>query len=543
LYENTRGIVEAYSPESGQFSEFGQGLFDRNNRIHAVILERKDSSGQFKRLGHLLKPAPPAQAFPGNAAVLDKLREHALDSGVSFVEYEGMPATLATAFRLGEKDDPRPSVVFVLYQANDLLNAFVGSGSTFVVSSTGRVAIGTLEVVGTDLDLLRPLLANTASEGTSEVKLSDGAQYLISFSKVGFGDFMVISRTNRARALKAVQVLVVQSLLFFVMLLATTFLISVFASNRLTSTIRELFEATRKIAQGDFNVKVESKSGDEVGGLADSFNWMAAEVSRLLSETAENARMQNELSTVKTVQETLFPPSQSQFGPVRIAGHFEPASECGGDWWNYSRIDNKIYLWIGDATGHGAPAALITSAARSAAAVIESMPDMTPGKALSVLNRAIHQTSKGQILMTFFVAAIDLDQNTFTYANASHDPPYLLRRSGEKITRKDIVPLNDVNGPRLGDAKDFMYDEITLDFTPGDLVFMYTDGILDVQDPAGKKWGERAFLKSLVDSANSTSELDGKLNVIIDQIQKFREGAQLIDDVTMVMCEFDRRAA
>ncbi|MGE4134029.1 MAG: hypothetical protein AB7F86_20500, partial [Bdellovibrionales bacterium] len=64
LYENTRGIVEAYSPESGQFSELGQGLFDRNNRIHAVILERKDSSGQFKRLGHLLKPAPPAQAFP-----------------------------------------------------------------------------------------------------------------------------------------------------------------------------------------------------------------------------------------------------------------------------------------------------------------------------------------------------------------------------------------------------------------------------------------------------------------------------------------------
>src|SRR5205823_2940179 len=117
----------------------------------------------------------------------------------------------------------------------------------------------------------------------------------------------------------------------------------------------------------------------EVGGLAESFNYMAAEVSRLMSETAEKARMQSELATVKTVQETLFPASQSQFGPIRIKGHFEPASECGGDWWNYSRVEDKIFLWIGDATGHGAPAALITGAACSAAAVIEGLPDMSPG--------------------------------------------------------------------------------------------------------------------------------------------------------------------
>src|SRR5690606_30411398 len=148
-------------------------------------------------------------------------------------------------------------------------------------------------------------------------------------------------------------------------------------------------------------------------------------------------------------------------------------SECGGDWWSYSRIGNKIFLYIGDATGHGAPAALITSAATSAAAVMETMPDITPGRALTILNRAIHQTSKGSIMMTFFVASIDLDNNTFTYSSASHDPPYLLRRTGEKLGRKDLTPLNEVNGPRLGDRKDFIYDEASLEFNPGDLLFFY----------------------------------------------------------------------
>ncbi len=142
----------------------------------------------------------------------------------------------------------------------------------------------------------------------------------------------------------------------------------------------------------------------------ESFNNTMAQFPRLMSATAEKARMQNELNTVKTVQETL-PPSVTQFGLLRIVGHFEPAAECGGDWWNYSRSGNKIYIWIGDATGHGAPAALITSAACSGGGDYWNS-DMNPGKALTILNHAIHKTAKGQINMTFFIACIDLDKHT-----------------------------------------------------------------------------------------------------------------------------------
>jgi sigma-B regulation protein RsbU (phosphoserine phosphatase) len=162
---------------------------------------------------------------------------------------------------------------------------------------------------------------------------------------------------------------------------------------------------------------------------------------------------------------------------------------------------------------------------------------------MTILNRAIHQTSKGSIMMTFFVASIDLDNNTFTYASASHDPPYLMRCTGEKLGRKDLMPLNEVNGPRLGDRKDFEYEETTLEFNPGDLIFFYTDGILDIENPEGKKWGERAFLKSLIDSANNGANVDSKIEAIRGQLNQFRSGSALIDDVTMVMCEYEKAAA
>lgn len=544
-YGSFRTVAENYDITAVDFTAVGKDFFQKNPRMQAIVMLRRQADGTYRRLGAMAKDLPHAQAFLDNSQLIEKTRAEAVSNTVVIREYPGAAGVLATAFRLGEMNEPDHMVVMGLYQDEDLINAFQASGNyaSFVVTRAGQVAVGALDVVATDLEILQPIIGKSDKDGVAQVALSDGGTYLISHANVGLGDLVVVSRVDRNKALKAVEVLLAKSVLFFVVLLASTLLISIFASNQLTSQLRELFEATKKVAQGDFNIQVKAKSRDEVGGLAESFNWMAAEVSRLLNETAEKARMESELSTVRTVQETLFPPAQSQFGPIRIVGHFEPASECGGDWWSYSRIGNKIFLWIGDATGHGAPAALITSAARSASAVIEALPDVTPGIALSILNRAIHQTSKGSIMMTFFVACIDLEQNTFTYASASHDPPYFMRKSGDKLVKKDLVPLNEVNGPRLGESKDFVYQDISVDFAPGDMLFLYTDGILDVQDPSGKKWGERAFLKTLIDHTNSGSNVEARLDGVKKTMNDFRGGSQLIDDVTMVMCEYEKAAA
>ena len=545
IYAAVRTIVDNFDIATNDFNAVAKSLMQTNTRAQAVILLRRQAEGQYLRMGALTAENPEAKTFATDESDINRIGDRAGRATAFFQEYASQPGSIVAAYRLGQSTDPNPLIIVSLYKAQELLAAFetTGSSISFAATRDGQPVFGAMDVVTTDMDLLHGILNSKAAEGTAEATLSDRVKYLISYANVGVGDLMVITKVDKMKALKAVEVLIAKSLLFFVALIASTLLISVFASNQLTSQIRELFDATAKVAQGDFNVSVKPRSHDEVGGLAESFNWMAAEVSRLMSETAEKARMESELSTVRTVQETLFPAPSSQFGPIQIEGHFEPASECGGDWWNYSRIGNKIFLWIGDATGHGAPAALITSAARSAAAVIEAMPDVTPGMALTILNRAIHQTSKGQIMMTFFIACIDLDHKVFSYASASHDPPYLLRRSGEKISKKDLVPLNEVNGPRLGERKDHRYEETSLDFQPGDLLFFYTDGIIDVQDPKGRKWGERQFLKTLVESANSEGTLDQKLGHLRSNIEQFRSGSALIDDVTMVMCEYGKRAA
>lgn len=541
-------IIEGYNYQDRIFSSLALSFFKSQKKIDALVLLQKGDNGNFFQLGALNLGSKEAQAFLQNSALIEFSKNEAYVNGsfISSFNHSDMHTVLAS--KIGESKDST-LIVVALYKSKDLVKSFsVGTGlySSYFLNYKGNYGLGLkkknkLSEKEKMDKILSPIYESKLPEGTLQTEV-DGKAFIISFANTGIGKSFVTSVVDKSYALKAVEMLVVKSLVFFVALIASTVIISLFASVELTSTLRELYEATRTIAKGNFDVRVQSKSKDEVGGLAEGFNLMAEEVSRLMEETAEKARMSSELETVKTVQETFFPPEKSKFGPLNIMGHFEPASECGGDWWYYSQVGDKIYLWIGDATGHGTPAALVTSAAKSAAAIIESLPDMTPSKALRMMNRAIYETSKGKIMMTFFLAAIDTKTGIMTYANASHEPPFLVsrRNDGEKISKKDLNPLMEVNGPRLGDQKESDYPEKQVQLKEGDTILFYTDGVVDLQDSKGATWGERKFLKAIIDSVSNGENVEDKVSVMKNHIEVFRENSLLVDDITYFVCQYQQ---
>lgn len=389
----------------------------------------------------------------------------------------------------------------------------------------------------TDSSFMNRVKTKKFYPGTEKITTAAGVEWLVSFSKVAFGNLYVINMTPKDEALAAVQSLLKKSIVFFLFLISATVVVSLLASSSLTAALTELFHATQKVAEGHFDIRVQVKSSDEIGSLATSFNAMAEEVSRLLLETAEKARMESELKTAQTVQETLFPPDRAELGNIEVAGHYEPASECGGDWWHYCQVGSKVFLWIGDATGHGAPAALITSAAKSAATIIEKL-DVTPAQALSLLNRAIYDVSKGKIMMTFFLACFDHETNILTYANASHEAPFLIKKQNEPLKKKNLIPLNEVNNPRLGQSRDTEYQQTQITLDKEDRVFFYTDGLPDIHNPEKQPWGEREFIKSIITNTQDYPPVHISVSKIVDQFSSYRQNATLIDDITFFMCHF-----
>ncbi|MFN8845634.1 MAG: SpoIIE family protein phosphatase [Bdellovibrionales bacterium] len=440
-----------------------------------------------------------------------------------------------------ERPEGRPYLVILLFDLSEFSQQFeaLSAQSFYLIKRDGQILLGPQadlkknlrdEIPLSFLDLSKKI----SSMGTETVTDKSGVVKLASFAAVEWGDLFVVSTVPESLAFSAVAVLKRKSLLFFVILLAFTTILSLLVSSTVTAALTQLFEATGQISQGHFDVEVKVEGQDEVGALAQNFNRMAAEVSRLMVQTAEKARMQNELQTARMVQETLFPPPRADLGPVEIVGYYEPASEVGGDWWSYTQIGGSVYLWIGDATGHGAGAALITSAAKSAAGLIESL-GFSPSQALAALNRSIYDVSHGKVMMTFFLGKLDLRTLKMSYCNASHEAPFLFRRKDEPYKKKDIEFLQEVNNPRLGQSRTSEYKETTVQLSPGDLIYFYTDGVPDIRDKKNEAWGEREFIKSLLSSVNSSPSPVEVVSSFTDYFQAYRQDASLADDLTFFL--------
>lgn len=546
-----QAVVLSYQSDTKTLAESGRYYFEREAKLEGFQLYVLNPlTGRYERVVDLSKSSSQALMAQQN----ERFAEFAIQSsksGLMIDRPEGSQDKLLLGARFGEVTDPRHVIALTLFEASEVALMFNERGDyrSFLISSSGSPifassakSAGRRDANWSPSEIWSTLASRNMPEGTAEVISPSQQQYLAAFSKVGVADLVVVSMVGREAALRAIDLLLKKSLLFFIAVLSMTAIIAVLASRGLTSALQGLSFATHKVAEGDFGVRVDEKSGGEIGLLATSFNRMAEEVSRLMKETAEKARMESELATAKTVQETLFPESHARIGSIEISGHYTPASECGGDWWYYCENGDKVYIWIGDATGHGAPAALLTSAARAVASVINFGPPRPVSESLGILNQAICDTSKGKMMMTFFLACIDKSTGVMSYANASHEPPLLLHAMTEKPSRDDFVPLNAVNNPRLGEQPGCQFKETSVQLKQGDRIVFYTDGVVDVKNPEQKNYGERRFLKALSTELTESPFTNEALDAVIANLNDFRSETPLDDDVTLILCKYDEAA-
>ncbi len=218
----------------------------------------------------------------------------------------------------------------------------------------------------------------TTPEGTRFIGQMDS--HLVSASSIGF-NFYAAELIPKNQALTAIFEYRQMAIWLGIFLFSLAAIAGLIFSKSISKNISSLVTATDQISNGNFDIDISISSNDEIKNLGDRFNQMAKEVSRLLSESVQKARMETELKTAQLVQQTLVPQTGYKDDHIEIYGLYEPANECGGDWWHFHHdARGRLFLWLGDATGHGAGPALITSAARATAGILEhGQYDAGPG--------------------------------------------------------------------------------------------------------------------------------------------------------------------
>jgi len=311
-------------------------------------------------------------------------------------------------------------------------------------------------------------------------------------------------------------------------------LLSLFQGLRYARPIRRLAQTTSKIAQGDLAARVEVKQADEVGALGHQFNHMADRIQALLLESVAKAEMEHELALAREIQSVLVPRPGTHAAPgIEVAGYYEPASNVGGDFWDLSALPRgRSAILIGDVTGHGVPAAILTATAKGCLDTLRHVHggDMQVAETMRVLDRVIHDAGHGAFFMTATAIVLDAKDNALYFSAAAHPPGLLIRwtESGVKVSRLAA------RGNRLGDGDAAGFEAKRIRVAKDDLLVWYTDGLVDAVNDEGRSYSTRALLHVL-GQLDPAATPDQVLQRVVADVQRFRKGAALQDDVTLVV--------
>jgi sigma-B regulation protein RsbU (phosphoserine phosphatase) len=228
----------------------------------------------------------------------------------------------------------------------------------------------------------------------------------------------------------------------------------------------------------------------------------------------------------RRIQARLLPDSPPRVPGLEIAGHYEPAREVGGDYFDHVAIgDGRVLLVIADVSGKSVPAALIMSGFR-AALLSQDLARGEPAVLAGRLNDLLHASLEPGKFVTAFLGFLDGRSGRFVYVNAGHNPPLVIRRDGSHAAL-------DQGGTLLGIQPSSVYAQGEIVLAPGEMVALYTDGVTEGADPTGQQWGDGRLIEML---RNGRSEPCAALAQRIASAVRAFEGAPgATDDITLLI--------
>jgi serine phosphatase RsbU (regulator of sigma subunit) len=296
-------------------------------------------------------------------------------------------------------------------------------------------------------------------------------------------------------------------------------------SHRMTRHLTSLTNGVRQLAGGDFRARVRVNSKDEFGTLAAAFNQMAEDLERNQALVVGQERLRREMELSRQIQTEMLPRAGLRLGAAEIKGISVPAREVGGDFFNYFVLpDGRLALLVGDVSGKGVSAALLM--ANVQATLRARLPLETDLASLAAgLDREIDQSTPRGVYLTLFIGILELDGRTLRYVNAGHNPQFVVRAN------QGTVAMSSTGLP-IALYPDHGYQEATVDIAPGDLLFFYTDGLVETENEAGDMFGAER-LQALL-AADRSSGIEFVLQHVEETVRQFRGHHEPLDDATMM---------
>jgi serine phosphatase RsbU (regulator of sigma subunit)/serine/threonine protein kinase len=250
------------------------------------------------------------------------------------------------------------------------------------------------------------------------------------------------------------------------------------------------------------------------------------EHARLAEVERTEQLMAKELQQAAEIQRGLLPTEAPIVSGFDIAGQNYACRTVGGDYYDFLTFpDGRVGMIVADVAGKGMPASLLMSSLQARVQVLFEEADDLANK-VAKLNRIVKTTCPGNRFITFFICVLDPSTGHVAYCNAGHNPPLLVRASGE-------VKSLPAGGLILGILPFASYDGGGCKLDPGDTIVLYSDGVTEAASPTGEEFGETR-LAEVVRSNPGLTAMD-LIQKILADVNSFTTGAPAADDMTLIV--------
>lgn len=251
-----------------------------------------------------------------------------------------------------------------------------------------------------------------------------------------------------------------------------------------------------------------------------------------------NARVaiQKEVALAAAIQKAFVSSAELvDYGDVQVSGLWAPATQCGGDWWSVHRLpDERVLVLVGDVTGHGVAAAMVTAAAKGcydvAQRLMGSRLDLVD--LLHHLDATVRLVGADQFNMTCSASLIDTKAGTVTFANAGHVAPYICSPKENGGTKLGALVAR---GNPLGATDEPQYKARERSLASGDIIIWYTDGIVECTNPQKQQFGDRRMQRLLRKLDQLEPNARNVRDYIIRAVAAFQGEQPPDDDITLVV--------
>ena len=315
-------------------------------------------------------------------------------------------------------------------------------------------------------------------------------------------------------------------ILIFLLLFTVIYML---IKRRVVLNLKKVNQSLAEITDGNLDVVVDVRSNKEFSALSDDINSTVTTLKEYIVAAA--ARIDTELAFAKSIQESSLPsvfppyPDRTEFS---LFASMDTAREVGGDFYDFYLLDeNRLAFLIADVSGKGIPAAMFMMTSKTLLRDYAERGD-NPEEVFFNANKKLCAGNDADMFVTVWMGFLETDTGLLHFVNAGHNPPVIIRN-------KKASFISQNSNLMLAMLDDVPYREQTLQLEPGDILYLYTDGVTEASRKDEKRYGNDRLLRHLSVDFGAGEEACRNVCVSVRKsVDDFVEGEVQFDDITQV---------